>query len=203
MRFSSELLVVLARVAMALRQRTAAEPLSLLRRSTIVLVALCTAAYAGRHGIAYGLVARGDDVLRGGSTLVRWNQPAPMVYYERAHGFDPQWDVPVDRFTFAASTTFDRATLRRGVALSTAYLRAHPGAASIRRSRAFCALHLGDVRLALSDVRILVEVAPRDWRLIAMAAGLARRLGDDRESTSLYARAERVRTAQIERHAAS
>jgi predicted Zn-dependent protease len=147
------------------------EPIPLWRRGMMAVVAIALAGVVLHGWIAIGLVSRGDDLLRGGK------QDRALSFYTRAVWFDPAWDVPADRFAFAASLTGRRELLEQGVALTSAHLTRDPGSYNVRWDRALCLLHLNRRVEALADLEQLARMRRGDWRMNDMALRIALSLG--------------------------
>ena len=151
-------------------------PIPLWRRCVMAIVAVTMAAFVLHGWIAIGLVTRGDDLLRGGQ------QDRALTFYARAVWFDSGWEVPADRFAFAASLTGRRDILQQGIVLTSAHLARHPYSYNVRWDRALCFLHLHRPAEALNDVARLARTRRRDWRMNDMAFHLALSLGRVREA---------------------
>ena len=147
------------------------EPIPLWRRGLIAVVAIALAGVVLHGWIASGLVSRGDDLLRGGE------QDRALGFYARAVWFDPGWEVPADRFAFAASLTGRSDLLQHGVTLTTAHLARDPRSYNVRWDRALCLLHLGRRSEALTDLESLARMRRGDWRMNDMAQRVALSLG--------------------------
>jgi hypothetical protein len=146
-------------------------PIPLWRRAVMAIVAIVLAGVVLHGWIAMGLVSRGDDLLRGG------HQDRALSFYARAVWFDGGWEVPADRFAFAASLTGRRDTLEQGIGLTSAHLARHPDSYNVRWDRALCLLHLHRRPEALADVARLARMRRRDWRMNDMAFRIALSLG--------------------------
>jgi len=147
------------------------EPIPLWRRGALALVAIAISAFMFHGWIAMGLVTRGDDLLRAGG------QDRALSFYTRAVWFDRSWEVPADRFAFAASLTGDRRTLEQAIALTSAHLARNPTSYNVRWDRALCLLHLGRRAEAFRDLTRLARARRADWRMNDMALRIALVLG--------------------------
>ncbi len=151
-------------------------PIPLWRRCVMAIVAIALAGVVLHGWIAMGLVSRGDDLLRGGQ------QDRALTFYARAVWFDSGWEVPADRFAFAASLTGQRVLLEQGVALTSAHLARHPDSYNVRWDRALCLLHLHRRQEAFADVERLARMRRSDWRMNDMAFRIALSLGHVNEA---------------------
>lgn len=140
------------------------------RRLGLAVVAILVSAWTLRGPVAGGLVLRGDGC------LYRAHPAAALGYYRRAIWFAPDEMLAVDRFAFVAMTLRDRAAMRVGIQLASAYLRRHPGDDVVRMDRAMAYRAAGDPADALPD---FAEVGRRtnDARAFAFAGFAADSIG--------------------------
>ena len=145
------------------------EPMGVSRRLILSIVGLAIGGVLLHHVIAVGLVSRGDDVLRAGSSN------DAVRYYRRAMWFDPSWRVPVERVTFDMAEVGDRRLIAYGRQVAGAFLARDPTADTIRFDRMTLAIHVRDYSAALADAEILAERHPGDSRWRGLVAGMRKR----------------------------
>ena len=146
-----------------------AHPIGMVRRSVLSFAAAALCALLFHSWIAAALILRGDDLIRIGDAR------RALTYFARAAWFDRAWDVPVERFGFAAMLIGERATYSAEVRIASAYLSGHPRASAIRWDRGVAYLHLGERERAYEDFLRVAAARPWDRHVREVAVLLQRK----------------------------
>ncbi len=153
----------------------------LVRRFAGSALAIVISAGLFRAQISNALVTRGDDFLQAG------NSAHAMAFYDRALLFDQTSPIAAERVTFVGMLTKTPAALRRGLAVATAELAAHPEDMKVRNDRGVINERLGRYREAYADFAALAR-RTNDAHYYEFAAQCAKKSGDRRTAAVLFAR---------------
>ncbi len=153
----------------------------LVRRVGLAVAALALSVICFREPIAFGLIARGDDVVQSGDPL------HALRYYDRAAALVPGDSVVAERTSFAALLAGERAAETRALARVRAASFANPSNFPLRLDRARLAHAVGNERESCDAFREL-GMQTADWRMSAFAAQCAKRLGRTRDAVRAFRR---------------
>ncbi len=143
----------------------------MLRRFAIASMAILAAGLLMRAQLSSALVVRGDEY------LYRARPAEAARFYRRALFFDASDAAAIDRIDVLAILAHNAGQLRSAVWVSSAYLAAHPGDATIRADRALVYRLLGRDDRAQADFGI-AGAQRGDPLDLSFAASLARAHGN-------------------------